>query len=123
MHISYSDREYEKLRAFFDRSSCQSLCEYGRKVLLREPVNLFYRNESMDDMLEELVDLRMELKVVLVAFDEAFQHYQSGRSDPLTARIFESVVDEQLRPGIGKIMHFTEQIWNLWLQNSVAGKA
>ena len=122
-HISYSDSEYQKLRGFFERSSCKSLCEYGRKVLLHEPVNFHYRDASMDDMLEELVRLRMDLKTVLCGFGVALGIYRSGRRDPVTARDFESAVEEQLRPNIGKVMAFISNFWDIWLQNSVEARA
>lgn len=122
MHISYSDREYEKLRGFFERSSCQSMCEYGRKVLLHEPVIFRYRNGSMDDILEELVDMRSDLKALLDVFDRASQELPPGRRDPNAARMFDTV-DGELRPGIARIMELIEKFWDEWLLNSVEGKA
>ena len=44
------------------KTTCQSLSAYARRVLFQKPVTLRYRNASADDFLEEIVRLKKELR-------------------------------------------------------------
>ena len=53
------------------KTTCQSLSEYSRNVLLKEPVTVRYRNASADDFLEEMVGLKKELNAIGNNFNQA----------------------------------------------------
>ena len=60
----YNAKEAKKLDALFSRSTCQTLGEYIRKVSLEEPVEMTYRNLSLDRVVDELIELRNTMESV-----------------------------------------------------------
>lgn len=69
--IRLSESEENKLIKFFKRTTSNSLSEYAREVLLRQPVTFFYRNESADDFLSEMILLKKELNAIGNNFNQA----------------------------------------------------
>jgi MobC-like protein len=62
--IRLNKTEAEKLNKFYSKTTCNSLSEYGRKVLLQEPVTIYHRNQTADDFLQEMVQLKSELQAI-----------------------------------------------------------
>jgi len=56
---------------FYSRTTSNSLSEYARDLLLREPVNILYRNQSADEFLEEMFQLKNELNAIGKNFNQA----------------------------------------------------
>lgn len=54
--------EYEKLKENYKTTSCRSMSDYIRNVLLKGPVTILFRNRSTDDLLEELIRLKNGLE-------------------------------------------------------------
>ena len=69
--IRLSSAEEDTLLKLCKKTTCRSLSEYGRKVLLKEPVIVLYRNGSADDFLEEMVGLKKELNAIGNNFHQA----------------------------------------------------
>ena len=53
--------EYDKIHQLFGKTTCRKLSEYARKVLLNKPVTVKYRNESADEVLSAMIQLKNEL--------------------------------------------------------------
>ena len=61
LSIYLSPEECEHLHKLMLATTCRSKSEYARKMLFNEPVRVLNRNESIDDLIEEMVCLRKEL--------------------------------------------------------------
>nr|WP_121331410.1 MULTISPECIES: plasmid mobilization relaxosome protein MobC [unclassified Flavobacterium] len=64
LHLRLKPDEFETLQKRFSRSTCPKLSDFARKNLLQKPVVMKYRNESLDDLLSELIQLRAELNAI-----------------------------------------------------------
>ena len=62
VHVALYKEDLEKLQQGMGNSTCRSLSEYCRGLLLGEPITLFYRNQSFDAFIEEAIALRKEMK-------------------------------------------------------------
>ena len=62
--VRLNEDEEKKLNKFFSRTTSGSLSEYARDVLLKEPVNIIYRNQSADEFLAEMIQLKKELNAI-----------------------------------------------------------
>ena len=62
--VRLNEDEEKKLNKFYSRTTSNSLSEYARDVLLREPVNVLYRNQSADEFLTEMILLKKELNAI-----------------------------------------------------------
>ncbi|MGI8583446.1 MAG: plasmid mobilization protein [Chitinophagaceae bacterium] len=84
--IRLNEDEENKLNKLYGRTTSCSLSEYARNVLLKEPVNILFRNQSADDFLEEMIQLKKELNAIGNNFNQAvhklhtFDHVQEVKS-------------------------------------------
>lgn len=71
LHLRLTSAEYEILQKQFGKSTCRKLSDYARKNLLQKPVVLKYRNESLDELMIELILLRKDLNGIGNNFNQA----------------------------------------------------
>jgi MobC-like protein len=68
--IRLNENEQKKLNQLYSRSTSNSLSEYARDVLLKEPVNIIFRNQTADDFLAEMILLKNELNAIGKNFNQ-----------------------------------------------------
>jgi len=68
--VRLNEEEEERLNKFYSRTTSNSLSEYARDVLLKEPVNVLYRNQSADEFLTEMILLKNELNAIGKNFNQ-----------------------------------------------------
>jgi len=61
LRIILSEAQYADLWSRFQTTKFRTIPEYVRALLCQEPVVKRYRNQSLDDILEALVDLKREV--------------------------------------------------------------
>jgi hypothetical protein len=116
--IRINEDEENKLQKFYNHTTSNSLSEYARDVILKEPVNILYRNQSADDFLAEMISLKNELNAIGNNFNQAvhklhtLDHIQEIKVwvivNETAKKIFMQKVDE--------IKEKLQQIYELWLQ-------
>jgi ribosome maturation protein Sdo1 len=62
--LRLTPQEYAKIEQRYKNSTCRKLSDYIRKHLFNKPIATHYRNQSIDDSIEEIVLLRNELSAV-----------------------------------------------------------
>jgi len=62
--IYLNQDEKNKFKDARARSTCRTLSEYGRKLLLGEPVTIYHRDQSLDDITENFIELNRELEKI-----------------------------------------------------------
>lgn len=62
--LRLTPEEYLKIEQRYKNSTCRKLSDYIRKHLFNKPITTHYRNQSIDDSIEEIVLLRNELSAV-----------------------------------------------------------
>lgn len=62
--VRLNETERTRLDKLYKKTTCNSLGEYIRSVLIKEPVIVRFRNQSADDFLEEILLLRKELNAI-----------------------------------------------------------
>lgn len=62
--VRLNEMERNRLEKLYKKTTCNSLGEYIRSVLLKEPVIVRFRNQSADDFLEEFLLLRKEINAI-----------------------------------------------------------
>ena len=63
--------EYARLHRQFKKTTCRKLSDYARKILLGKPLIATYRNQSLDDFMTEMIQLRSELNSAGNNFNQA----------------------------------------------------
>lgn len=62
--IRVKPEEYSLIYRHYQQSTCRKLSEYIRKVLLHKPVLINYRNQSADEILSVMNQLKNELSAI-----------------------------------------------------------
>ncbi|MDR6846204.1 plasmid mobilization protein [Flavobacterium granuli] len=62
--LRLTPEEYAKIEHKYKTSTCRKLSDYVRKHLFDKPITTTYRNQSLDDFMEETVVLRNELSAI-----------------------------------------------------------
>ncbi len=116
--IRLNENEETRLNNLYKKSTSNSLSEYARDVLQKEPINIIYRNQSADDFLTEMIQLKNELNAIGNNFNQAvhklhtLDHFHDIKVwailNESTKKIFMTKVDE-----IKEKLH---QIYEQWLQ-------
>ena len=71
--IGLRPKDYEQVQKAFANTTCHTLAEYCRKIILGKPIVVIYRDRSFDDFTEACIQLRKDLEVILAkgVFDES----------------------------------------------------
>ncbi len=78
LHLRLKPEEYAEIHKQFSKTKCRKISDYSRKVLLDKPVVATYRNQSLDDFMAEMVQLRNDLSSIGNNFNQAVKsctHY------------------------------------------------
>ncbi len=63
--------EWEHLNSRFKATTCRKFSDYLRKVLLTGKVTVLTRNQSLDDFMAEMIELRNELSAIGNNYNQA----------------------------------------------------
>ena len=69
--LRLTPEEYVKIERQWKSSTSRKLSDYVRKILFGKPVIATYRNQSMDDFMQEMALLRKELNHIGVNFNQS----------------------------------------------------
>jgi hypothetical protein len=69
LNIRLDQKEWDKVHKLTSNSTCRSISEYARKVLLEKPVRVFYRNQSFDEFEETMIRILAQLETFGDNFD------------------------------------------------------
>ena len=119
LHIRLTKAEFEQIERNFKASAYRKRSDFVRRNLLRKPIVLRYRNESLDKLLQELIQLRSQLNYMGNNFNQSVKklHTLFEISDfrvwilayDLDRNNFFSLVDE--------IKKHIENLAQKWLQS------
>src|SRR5688572_31765991 len=115
--IRLNKDEEKKLNKFYSRTTSNSLSEYARDVLLKEPVNVIYRNQSADEFLAEMILLKKELNAIGNNFNQTVHKLNmlDQVSDIKSWIILNERSNEIFMKKIEEIKEKMNQIYEQWL--------
>ena len=116
--IRLNEDEEKILNRHYDRTTSNSLSEYARDVLLKEPVNIIYRNQSADDFLAEMILLKNELNAIGKNFNQAVHklHTLDHIEEIKLWAILNQTVQKNFMKKAEEIKEKMNQIYQQWLQ-------
>jgi len=83
INVRFTEDEYKKLLDRSAQTTCSNLSEYTRKLLLQKPVTVYQRNQSLDDLMPQLVGLKNDLNAIANNYNQVvrklhvLQHVQT----------------------------------------------
>ncbi|MBY0479720.1 MAG: plasmid mobilization relaxosome protein MobC [Chitinophagaceae bacterium] len=110
--------EKTQLKKLQKQSTERSLSNYVRKVALQKPVTITYRNQSADDFLKDMLDLRKQLNGIGNNFNQAVHKLHTlDRIPDFREWIREQqAAQKQIVQSIETIRLRMNQLYEQWLQ-------
>jgi hypothetical protein len=110
--------EKTQLKKLQKKSTERSLSNYVRKVALQKPVTITYRNQSADDFLKDMLDLRKQLNGIGNNFNQAVHKLHTlDRIPDFREWIREQqAAQKQIVQSIETIRLRMNQLYEQWLQ-------
>ncbi|MEJ7737032.1 MAG: plasmid mobilization relaxosome protein MobC [Chitinophagaceae bacterium] len=118
LHLRLKPEEYANLHKQFSKTTCRKISDYSRKILLGKPVIATYRNQSLDDFMTEMIQLRTELNSIGNNVNQAVKklHTLEQIAEFKTWMITFELEKETLLNKIDEIKNRINKIADQWLQ-------
>lgn len=118
LHVRLTPEEYKIVTVFYIRSTCRKLSEYARLQLLKKPVIGKYRNQSQDELMNEIIALRTELNAVGNNFNQSVKrlHTLTDFSEFKQWIIRYELDKNAIASKLENIKKSIQKIGELWLQ-------
>lgn len=118
-YVGLASQEYHKIESQYKASTCRTLSEYIRKLLYNKPVTIFYRNQSLDDLIEEIVVFNKEMNTLrdnlAQIVEKLYIHPQISEFKPSVERIELEI--NKVQKSIEDIKIQFKKITDKWLQS------
>jgi hypothetical protein len=110
--------EYAKIERKWKTSTCRKLSDYVRHNLFEKPVTSYYRNQSTDDFMAEMVLLRNELNHIGNNFNQAVKRLHTfNQIDEFRSWLIAYEVEKRiLFNKVDEIKKHVQKIAESWLQ-------
>ena len=110
--------EYAKIERKWKASTCRKLSDYVRHNLFEKPVTSYYRNQSLDEFMAEMVLLRNELNHIGNNFNQAVKrlHTLNQIAEFRSWLIAYEVEKKTLFNKADEIKKHVQKIAESWLQ-------
>lgn len=116
--VRMNEQEYKLLEKFQQQTTEKDTSSYLRKVALQKPVTIKYRNESADDFLLDMLNLKKELNAIGNNFNQAVHKLHLLDKIP-EFRIWVNQYDGLQKVLISKVEEIKlrmNQLYDQWLQ-------
>ena len=116
--VRMNESEINQLTKFQKRTTEKDTSSYLRKVALQKPVTVKYRNESADDFLMDMLNLKKELNAIGNNFNQAVHKLHILDKIP-EFRVWISQYDGLQKALVNKVEEIKlrmNQLYEEWLQ-------
>lgn len=117
--LRLTPEEFTKIEHKWKASTCRKLSDYVRKHLFDKPIVTTYRNQSLDDFMEETIALRNELNAIGTNINQAVKKLHTLQQIPEFRHwIISYDLDKKiLFNKVEEIKKYIQKITDKWLQS------
>lgn len=116
--VRFTPAEYQKLERKFHNTTSNAVSHYIRNALLDKPVVIKYRNTSLDNFMEEVIQLKQELNAIGNNYNQAVKklHVLSQIPEFRQWITTNETTHQHIIKQTDLIQQRITQFSNLWLQ-------
>lgn len=116
--VRLNDEEYKELQRLFKNTTCREMSDYVRRIILVKPINVKYRNASVDDFLADMLAMKKELNAVGNNFNQSVHKLHTLDHFPeIRQWAVRNEQDKAVLFGkIDVIMNRVNELYKLWCQ-------
>jgi hypothetical protein len=117
-HIRVNEKEYNKIHDLYKKTTSQSISEFARNILLKKPVIIKDRNQSADEFLSEMINLKNELNAIGNNYNQAVHrlHILDRIPEIKTWLLIHQTLYQSFIKKVEEIKIQMNQIYQSWLQ-------
>lgn len=117
--LRFTPEEYAKIEKKWKASTCRKLSDYIRRHLFEKSINTIYRNQSLDDMIHEMMPLFKQLNGIGNNFNQAVKKLHTLNQIPeFKVWIISAELDKKiLFDKIDEIKNYIQKISERWLRS------
>lgn len=117
IRISKTDREW--ILGQFEKTTERKLSSYLRKLILKEPLVKTYRNDSLESIIQTLIQMKGGLEGIANNHNQAVKKLQTYRTfeDVAVWLITQKHSHEKMQQDIAEIKSYIAKTADLWLQS------
>jgi len=121
LHVRLSEEEYKAINKQFSKTTCRKLSEYTRDKLMEKPLTVYYRNQSLDDFMAEVMRLRTSLNAIGNNFNQVVKKLNAMQYSADVSRWAGSYEQDKknLLTQVAGINFQIKKMAEQWLQNSI----
>jgi hypothetical protein len=110
--------EYDQINGHFKATTYRKLSEYARNVLLNKPVNVKVRNQSADEILSVMLQLKKELNAIGNNFNQVVHKLHTLDRIPEFRSwiMLNETTRQSVEKKITEIKFRMDEIYKQWLQ-------
>jgi len=114
--LRFTPQEYAIIEKKWKASTCRKLSDYIRRHLFEKSINTIYRNQSLDDMVHEMMPLFKQLNGIGNNFNQAVKKLHTLNQIPeFKVWIISAELDKKiLFDKIDEIKNYIRQISEKW---------
>lgn len=118
INIRVNEDEYIKIENWYKKTTCQSISEYTRDLLLRQPVIIKYRNQTADEFLSQMIGLKNELSAIGNNYNQAVHrlHILDRVAEIKSWLLIHEPTHQSFMKKTEEIQFALNEIYQLWLQ-------
>ncbi len=116
--VRFTREEFERLQDKSRHSTTPQLSEFIRRCVFDKPIVIKHRNQSLDEFMQGLMELRKELSAIGNNFNQSVRHINTFKEASAIQLFADNYLKdrEQLFGRIENIEERIRQIADLWLQ-------
>jgi hypothetical protein len=117
--LRFTPEEYAKIEKKWKASTCRKLSDYIRRHLFEKSINTTYRNQSLDDMTHEMMQLFKQLNGIGNNFNQAVKKLHTLNQIPeFKVWIISAELDKKiLFDKMDEIKNYIQKISERWLRS------
>lgn len=117
--LRFTPEEYAKIEKKWKASTCRKLSDYIRRHLFDKPITTIYRNQSLDEMIHEMIKLFKQINGIGNNFNQAVKKLHTLNQIPeFKVWIISAELDKKiLFDKIDEIKNYIRKISEKWLRS------
>lgn len=120
LRIRIDKATLEKLQRIVKESDCRNPCAAARKILTGERINVFYRDDRMTGVMEELALIRREIRAIGININQQTHYFHSTSStSEKWFYVNKTLIQyKMIEDKIDSLLRIVNQLSIKWLQGS-----
>ena len=119
IYVGLKLEEYAKIELQYKASTCRNKSEYIRNLIYNRPITILYRNQSLDNLIEEMVILNNEINAIKNDLSKTLEILHIHKDSLEFKKLLQDVEQSMgsLYKKMDEIKNQIEKITDKWLQS------